>query len=95
MSMSRRKGPVELLEYAQMARRVVRRFGERFAAEGDEPELAELFRLREEVDVALGCAVRHMRARGGVSWARIGRAVGMTGEGARQRWGLVEDSGDE
>ncbi len=82
--MSRRRGPVELFEYAQMARRIVRRFGERFEAEGDEPELEQLYQLQQEVDAALVEAFKHMRSRGH-SWARIGKAIGMTGEGARLR----------
>jgi hypothetical protein len=89
--MSRRKGRVELAEYAAMARRVVRAFGRRFAEEGDEPELRDLYLLQQEVDEAMRQAVAHMRSRGGdISWRRIGRAVGMTGEGARQRWDDAE-----
>lgn len=86
--MGRRRGRVELSGFAGMARRIVRAYGERFAEEGDEQELAELFGLIGSVDDAMRAAIAHMRARGAeVSWARIGRAVGMTGEGARKRWG--------
>lgn len=70
-----------------MAHRIVRSMGRRFENEGDEPELAELFQLHASVDSALQTAVDHMRSRG-FSWARIGATVGMTGEGARLRWGV-------
>lgn len=85
--MGRRKGRVELIEYAAMARRIVRSFGDRFAGEGDEAELRELFLLGEAVDDAMRTAIAHMTSRSEMSWARIGRAVSMSGEGARKRWG--------
>ncbi len=89
--MSRRKGPVELAEYASMARRIIRSFGRRFDVEGDEPELRALNDLHAEIDEAMRQAIAAMRERGAmISWRRIGDAVGMTGEGARQRWGDVE-----
>lgn len=85
--MSRRKGRVELREYAGMARRIIRAYGARFAEEGDEVELRELAELRVALNEAMLEALTHMRARGtDVSWARLGRAMGMTGEGARQVW---------
>jgi hypothetical protein len=87
--MSRRKGPVELSEYAAMTRRMIRAQGRRFEAEGDEPELQDLFALHAEVDQAMRVAIGNMRDRGAdISWRRIGLAVGMTGEGARLRWGV-------
>ena len=74
-----------------MSRRMVRAFGKRFAEEGDEPELRDLYLLQQEVDEAMRVAVAHMRSRGReISWRRIGMAVGMTGEGARLRWGDVD-----
>jgi len=85
--MSRKRGRVELGEYAKMARRVVRAWGQRFAEEGDEPELMELVKLHAEVDAAIGQAVMHLRSRGDdVSWAVIGNALGITRQAARQRW---------
>ncbi|WP_025158878.1 hypothetical protein [Leifsonia aquatica] len=68
-----------------MVRRIVRAYGRRFEDEGDEPELAELFGLLGDVEDALQLTVDQLRDRD-VSWAAIGRAVGMTGEGARKRW---------
>lgn len=89
--MSRARGRVELAEYAAMARRAVRAFGDRFAAEGDEPELRDLFELHAEIDDALTVAVTHMRARGEISWKRIGEAVGISAEQARYLWGTAPD----
>lgn len=79
--MSRR----DLIGSAQMLRRLVRAFARRFKEEGDEPEFAELFALHGVLDEALASAASELRGRG-QSWAVIGRAVGMSGEGARKRW---------
>jgi hypothetical protein len=79
--MSRR----DLIGSAQMLRRLVRAFARRFEVEGDEPEFAELFALHGVLDEALASAAAQLRDRG-QSWAAIGRAVGMSGEGARKRW---------
>lgn len=86
--MSRKSGRVELSEYAGMARRVIRAYGRRFAEEGDEPELAQLAELAQELDETIATAIEHMRTRGSVpiSWRRIGEITGKTGEGARKRW---------
>jgi hypothetical protein len=79
--MSRR----DLVGSAQMLRRLVRAFARRFEVEGDEPEFAALFELHAAIDEALSSAAVELRGRG-QSWASIGRAVGMSGEGARKRW---------
>lgn len=76
---------VDIQRFGGMVRRIVRAYGRRFEEEGDEPELAELFGLLGDVESALQTAVDQLRTRD-VSWAAIGRAVGMTGEGARKRW---------
>lgn len=82
--MSRR----DLVGAAQMLRRLVRAYARRFVDEGDEPEFAELFALHEVLDAALVDAAEELRGRG-QSWAVIGRSVGMSGEGARRRWGRI------
>jgi len=79
----------DLIGAAQMLRRLVRAYARRFEFEGDEPEFAELFALHAVLDEALVSAAAQLRGRG-QSWAVIGRSVGMTGEGARRRWGRVE-----
>lgn len=85
--MSRKRGRVSLVEYAGMARRVIRAYGERFAEEGDEPELRELVKLRDQIEMTIEVAVNAMYARGDdISWTRIGDALGMTREGARVRY---------
>lgn len=72
-----------------MLQRLVRAFSRRFVEEGDEPEFAALFGLHAAIDEALVAAAAELRGRG-FSWAVIGRSVGMTGEGARKRWGREE-----
>ena len=79
--MSRR----DLIGSAQMLRRLVRAYGRRFVVEGDEPEFAELFALHVVIDEVLVGMAEELRGRE-QSWAAIGRAVGMSGEGARKRW---------
>lgn len=82
--MSRRRGRVELPEYAGMARRVIRAYGRRFAEEGDEPELIELLNLRDQLDATIDEATSHILARGSQSWTTIGRALGVSRQAARQ-----------
>ncbi len=79
--MSRR----DLIGLVQMLRRLLRAAARRFENEGDEPEFAAMFALHEALDEVLADAASELRDRG-QSWAAIGRAVGMTGEGARKRW---------
>jgi len=79
----------DLIGSAQMLSRLVRAYARRFKSEGDEPEFAALFAMHSVLDEALGDSAEELRSRG-VSWAAIGRSVGMSGEGARKRWGRVE-----
>lgn len=46
--------------------------------------------IQEQLE-QLGELVDEAREDHGVSWAVIGWAVGMTGEGARLRWGVVDE----
>lgn len=80
--MSRR----DLIGHAQMLGRMVRAYGRRFEVEGDVDEFAALFAVHAQVDEALSVAASELRA-AGLSWATVGRSVGMSGEGARKRWG--------
>jgi hypothetical protein len=54
-------------------------------------ELRAMFDLRDELDEAIGEAVRGVRESGGYSWRSIGEAAGYPPESARQaafqRWG--------
>lgn len=75
----------ETPEYAGMVRRVIRAHGRR-VADADPEDLAELVAMHEVLDQAIKDAVVGMRANYGVSWTRIGRAVGLTKQGAQQRY---------
>src|SRR6476659_3861947 len=52
----------------------------------------ELERVCAELDRLTGAAEDLVRAArgGGVSWVQIGRAAGLTRQGAQQRWGRVD-----
>lgn len=79
------KPPVETPEYLAMVRRLIRSGGKRVAVQGDEPDLAELARLRDEVDKALIVAVAGMRERG-QSWTYIAAGLGTTQQAAQKRF---------
>lgn len=72
-------------DYYAFARRLARAFGRRVAA-SDPDDLALLLSLRDEVDEAIGTAVRAQRA-AGFSWAEIAAPLAMTKQAAQQRWG--------
>lgn len=76
---------VETPEFLAMVRRMLRAAGRR-VAEADEVELAELVRLRDEVDQVIAVAVEGWRAQGR-SWATIGNALQLSKQGAQQRYG--------
>ena len=89
--MSRARGRRGLENYGGMARRVVAAYGRAFAVEGDLEELASLAKLNDAVEEATTVAVRAVRAQGaGYSWAEIGEALGLSGPGARLRYGAKE-----
>lgn len=67
-----------------MARRVLRAYGERFADEGDEPDLVTLLELRDQLDATIDTATNHLLDRGTQSWTTIGRALGISRQAARQ-----------
>ena len=73
-------------DYAQMARRVIRKLGERAATDFD--DLAAVAEVARAADDALRQAVTAIRAsRPDVSWAYIGDMLGITRQGAQQRFG--------
>lgn len=76
---------VETMDYIGAATRFIRAAGRR-VGECDEPELAALLALRNDLDDAITDAVHGQRARG-ASWAQIALATGATREAAYQRWG--------
>jgi hypothetical protein len=79
--------PVANDAFGAMMRRMVRAYGRR--AGYDIEALAELVELRALLDTALVEAVHHLRseAGGSYSWAEIGRRLGVTAQGAQQRFG--------
>jgi hypothetical protein len=81
----RAKRRVESPDYAAFVRRVIRAFGRR-AGEGDIDALPELAKLRDELDAAVGQAVRDLHAKGW-SYAEIGNRLGVSRQNIRQRFG--------
>jgi hypothetical protein len=74
-------------EYAAFARRVLRAYARRVAT-GDVEALTLMTDLADEIDTAIGEAVKGLRAFG-YSWAEIGSRLGITRQAAQQRWGRV------
>src|SRR5438874_8414388 len=79
---------VENDAYAAFIRRVLRAHGRRVAT-GDVEALADLVALAEDIDRAVGDAVRGLRGFG-YSWAEIASRLGVTRQAAQQRWGRGE-----
>lgn len=71
-------------EYLAFLRRVVRGYGRRVAA-GDIDALPGLAAMGEELDAAMQHSVNGLRA-AGYSWAEIAARLGITRQGAQQRW---------
>lgn len=80
---------VETRPFLAAVRRMIRAAGRR-VAEADEVELADLAALRDEVDDVIARAVASWRARG-ESWATIGEALGISKQGAQQRYGQTRN----
>lgn len=72
-------------DYAGMVRRIVRAYGRRIA-NADPDDLVLILSVRDELDAAIDAAVAGMRSNG-FSWSEIARPLGMTRQGAQQRWG--------
>lgn len=83
--MSRKKGRCSLAEYASMARRIVRAYGNRIGEEGEVVDLVGLVALAGEVEIAQQRAVAQLRSHG-LSWAYIGKELGVSSQAAYQRW---------
>lgn len=79
---------VETMDYAKFVRRVVRRYGERLS-EADYPDLADAIVILEELReaVAVGCRAQAERT----SWASVATGLGVTRQGAWQRFGRRVD----
>ncbi len=78
---------VENDKYAAFARHVLRAYSRR-VGDGDVEALALMVGLADEIDGAIGEAVKGLRAHG-YSWAEIGSRLGITRQAAQQRWGTA------
>jgi len=81
----RRRRQIENDEYAAFVRRILRASSRR-VGDGDVEALALMLGLAEEIDTAMGEAIKGLRACG-YSWAEIGSRLGITRQAAQQRWG--------
>ena len=72
-------------EYAAFARRVIAAYSRRIAR-GDIDAVTGMAQLADELDIAICHAVTGLRTQG-YSWADIGARLGITRQGAQQRWG--------
>src|ERR1700761_4938282 len=89
LTSKRRSRVVENDEYAAFLRRVIRAYSRRVAA-GDIEAIACMARLAEDLDQAIKDAVTGLRGQG-YSWADIALRLGITRQGAQQRWADRED----
>jgi len=72
-------------EFAAFFQRILRAYGRRVAA-GDIDALAGLAVMAGELDAAMQHGVNGLRD-AGYSWAEIAARLGITRQGAQQRWG--------
>jgi hypothetical protein len=81
----RRSRVVENDEYAAFLRRVIAAYSRRVAA-GDIEAITTMANLADHLDIAIRQAITGLRAYG-YSWADIALRLGITRQGAQQRWG--------
>jgi hypothetical protein len=72
-------------EYMGSLQRILRAYGRRVAA-GDIDALAGLAAMAGQLDGAMQHGINGLRD-AGYSWAEIGTQLGITRQGAQQRWG--------
>jgi hypothetical protein len=85
LTAKRRWRVVENDEYAAFVRRVLRAYSRRVAS-GDIEAITEMAAIAAEMDTAIRDAITGLRACG-YSWADIAMRLGITRQGAQQRWG--------
>jgi hypothetical protein len=85
----RRSRVVENDEYAAFLRRVIRAYSRRVAA-GDIEAITTMTHLADNLDQAVRDAITGLRAYG-YSWADVAMRLGITRQGAQQRWGTTTD----
>jgi hypothetical protein len=81
----RRSRIVENDEYAAFIRRVIAAYSRR-VADGDIEAIGTMARLADDFDTAIRQAITGLRAYG-YSWADVALRLGITRQGAQQRWG--------
>jgi hypothetical protein len=81
----RRSRVVENDEYAAFLRRVIRAYSRRVAA-GDIEAITAMAHLADDLQDATRQAITGLRGCG-YSWADIAMRLGITRQGAQQRWG--------
>ena len=72
-----------------MLSRMIRAAGRR-VAEADEHELAQFVTLRDLLEESIKVAI-HGQLSSGRSWAHIGKALGLSRQGAYQRYGDLNE----
>jgi hypothetical protein len=80
---------VENDEYARFLRRVIRAYSRRVAA-GDIEAITAMTALADHLEDATRQAITGLR-QSGYSWADIALRLGITRQGAQQRWGTSTD----
>lgn len=81
---------VETSDWLKMMSRMIRAAGRR-VADSDEHELAQLVALRNQLEESIRFAIDGQRS-SGRSWEHIGRALGLSRQGAYQRYGVSRES---
>ncbi len=82
----RPKRVVENDEYAAFLRRVIAAYSRRVAA-GDIEAIADMADLADYLEQATRQAITGLRDNHGYIWADIAARLGITRQGAQQRWG--------
>ena len=85
LTSKRRSRVVENDEYAAFLRRVIRAYSRRVAS-GDIEAIATMTHLADDLEDATRQAITGLR-QFGYSWADIAMRLGITRQGAQQRWG--------
>jgi hypothetical protein len=89
LTSKRRTRVFENDEYAAFLRRVIRAYSRRIAA-GDIEAITDMAALADHLDQAIRDAITGLRGYG-YSWADIAMRLGITRQGAQQRWGATAD----
>lgn len=80
------RGTPETTDFGKMVGRMIRSYGQR-VADADEVDLAQMMKMRDDIERALVIAVHGQRTKWGRSWAYIAEGAGITRQAAQQRWG--------